>query len=97
MSKIDEIITEIDGKLAFADATGNEKAKEELLEIKRTIILLKDSKDENVKSLCVSCSKGELGCCFCKPNIVINRKVMACSTYKKESENIEIQRLVSTR
>lgn len=46
MSKIDDIITEIDGKLAFADATGNEKAKEELIEIKRTLLDLKSSKEK---------------------------------------------------
>ena len=46
MSKIDEIITEIDGKLAFADAAGNVKAKEELLEIRRVLVDLKNSKEK---------------------------------------------------
>lgn len=97
MSKIEEFILEINGKLSYADATGNHEAKSELLEIRKLISFLEASKNESVESLCTSCTKGELGCCFCKPNTVINRKVMACSTYKKESENIEIQRLVPTR
>lgn len=46
MSKIDEVITEIDGKLAFADATGNVKAKEELLEIRKVLLELKSSKEK---------------------------------------------------
>ena len=46
MSKIDEIITEIDGKLAFADATGNVKAKEELTEIRKVLLELKSSKEK---------------------------------------------------
>lgn len=46
MSKVDEIIAEIDGKLSFADATGNIKAKEELLEIRRVIVDFKNSKEK---------------------------------------------------
>ena len=46
MSKIDEVITEIDGKLAFADATGNAKAKEELLEIRKILLDFKNSKEK---------------------------------------------------
>lgn len=46
MSRIDEIITEIDGKISFADATGNEKAKEELIEIRKTLLDLKSSKEK---------------------------------------------------
>ena len=41
-----DIITEIDGKLAFADATGNLKAKEELLEIRKVLLDFKSSKEK---------------------------------------------------
>lgn len=46
MSRIDEIIAEIDGKLSFADATGNLKAKEELLEIRKVLLEFKSSKEK---------------------------------------------------
>lgn len=46
MSKVDEIITEIDGKLSFADATGNNGAKEELLEIRKVLVEFKNSKEK---------------------------------------------------
>lgn len=46
MSKVDEIIAEIDGKLSFADATGNVKAKEELIEIRKVLLELKSSKEK---------------------------------------------------
>lgn len=95
MSRIDEIITEIDGKLAYACATGNNESKEELIEIKKLIGALKISKIESAPSLCATCNKGELGNCFCKPNVVINRKVIACSMHSGENRN-EIQRLVTT-
>ena len=45
MSKIDEVISEIDGKISYADATGNVKAKEELLEIRKTLLELRNSKE----------------------------------------------------
>lgn len=46
MSKTDEIIAEVDGKLAYADATGNQEAKEELLEIRKALVELKDSREK---------------------------------------------------
>ena len=46
MSKLDEILLEIDGKIGYADATGNCKAKEELLEIQKCLKELKEQKNE---------------------------------------------------
>lgn len=43
MSKAEEIILEIDGKIAYAEATGNHSAKEELLDIKQLIVDYKNS------------------------------------------------------
>lgn len=47
MSKAEEIILEIDGKIAYAEAVGNYAAKEELLDIRQLIVDYKNS----VKSL----------------------------------------------
>ena len=46
MSKVDEVILEVDGKIAYADSTGNEKAKEELLEIRKVLLELKSSREK---------------------------------------------------
>lgn len=37
MNKYEEVILEIDGKIAYADSTGNMEAKEELLKIRKAI------------------------------------------------------------
>lgn len=46
MSKVDEIIMEIDGKVCYAESTGNHKAREELLEIRGVLMSYKKSKEE---------------------------------------------------
>lgn len=45
MSKVDEILIEVDGKISFAETTGNIEAKEELLEIRNALMELKNSKE----------------------------------------------------
>lgn len=94
MSRIDEIITEIDGKLAFTQSTGNKQAESELVDIRNLLCDFKQHKE--CESLCDTCTKGELGNCFYKPTTVINRKVIRCNTYRKERQD-EIQGLISTR
>lgn len=94
MSKIDEVITGIDGKMAFAQSTGNKQAESELVDIRNLLCDFKKHKE--CESLCNTCTKGELGNCFYKPTTVINRKVIRCNTYRKERQD-EIQGLISTR
>lgn len=48
MSKAEEIILEIDGKIAYAEAVGNYAAKEELLDIRQLIVDYKEKKDAKV-------------------------------------------------
>lgn len=87
MNKYDEILTEIDGKIGYADATGNQKAKDELADIRKCISNLKECKDN--ESLCVTCCKGNditaygMGCGMI-PNFVFNKKVGVCSGYCKK-------------
>ena len=40
-------MSKIDGKMSFADDTVNVKAKEEIIEIRRTLLNLKSSKEKN--------------------------------------------------
>lgn len=46
MNKYEEILLEIDGKIAYADSTGNMQAKYELIEISNAIKVLKRRKEE---------------------------------------------------
>lgn len=51
MSKLDEIILHVEGRLSYAESVGNHKAKEEFLEIRKVLLELKKSKentDENI-------------------------------------------------
>jgi len=82
LNNIEEIILEIEGKISYADVTGNHEAKEEFLSVKSTLLDLNASK--SCESLCKTCTKGELGNCFCKPTTVLSRKVVRCSTYRKD-------------
>lgn len=80
MNRIDELLLEIEGKIGYADSTGNQQSKSELLKAKRVLQCLKNSEEH--ESLCNTCDRGNIGCCFQQPNIVIERKVIICSSYK---------------
>lgn len=83
MNKIDEIICEIEGKIAYADSTGNFSAKGELCDIRSLLLSFKNSRES--ESLCISClEKQKTGCCFKMPNVVLDRKVVRCTDYRKE-------------
>lgn len=81
MNKCDEIILEIEGKIQYAKSTGNAKAEVELQEIKLFLESLNGIED--MKTLCEKCYRGELGNCFCKPGLVINKKVVRCPMFKE--------------
>lgn len=49
MNKLDEIILEIDGKVSYADATGNHEAKKELIEIRKVLTEYKKEREGNGK------------------------------------------------
>lgn len=49
MSKLDEIILEIDGKISYADATGNHEAKKELIEIRKVLTSYKKERERDAE------------------------------------------------
>lgn len=51
MSRTEEIITEIDGKIAYADSTGNMEAKHELCEIRAVLENYNHHKRDTLKIL----------------------------------------------
>lgn len=51
MSKVEEIILEIDGKIAYAESVGNVKSKEELIEIRNVLTNYKKSKEEGTNAV----------------------------------------------
>lgn len=85
MNRIEEIILEINGKISYADTTGNHEAKEDFLSVKSTLMDLNMSRSQ--ESLCETCEGGGLGNCFCKPTTVLNKKVVKCDTYRKDEES----------
>lgn len=87
MTKLEEIMLEIEGKIQYAKSTGNAKAETELRRIK---VYLEDLNEVDVKtSLCKKCRKdGELGSCFAKPQLVIQQKVIRCPMFKEQINEI---------
>lgn len=81
MSKVEEIILEIDGKIAYAESVGNVKSKEELIEVKRVLEALKQSSEFKDLEICNNCRReGYMRCGF-KPTIVVNGRVMTCNNF----------------
>lgn len=82
MNKIQEILLELEGKLNYADATGNTKAKKELIRIQDALRNLQVDKD-----LCDSC-KNSFERCGCRPETMIEGRVVTCKSHKKKKNEI---------
>lgn len=84
MTKIEELILEIEGKICYAESTGNMKSKAELVDAKNILTTIQSAREK--EHLCISCNRGDLGCCGHKPTTVICKKVVECIMYRESSD-----------
>lgn len=82
MNKIKEVIIELEGKILYAESTGNYKGKEELLSMMKILRAMENSKELKDPELCGNCARGGFFECGCKPGTMIEGKVLACRGFK---------------
>lgn len=88
MNRIEEIMVEIDGKISYADSTGNCSDKEELIEAKKVLETLNISREFKDSEICDTCKRGNYFECGCKPNTIIDSRVIKCNSFRGENAKI---------
>lgn len=81
MNKFQEVLLDIDGKIAYAESTGNYVNKKELVQAKSFVELSELVYTLGEKDLCKSCAKGDFFECGCKPTIMLQGKVLKCERH----------------
>lgn len=84
MNKIEELMIEIDGKISYADSTGNCSDREELIEAKKALDVVNISRQfqEAETEICDNCTRGSFFGCGCKPSAIWNSKVLKCQSFR---------------
>ena len=82
MNRIEELMIEIDGKISYADSTGNCSDREELIEAKRALDVVNISRQFQEAEICANCTRGSFFECGCKPSVIWNNKVLKCQSFR---------------
>lgn len=88
MNKFQEVLLDIDGKIAYAESTGNYVNKKELIQAKSFVELgeLVYTLGSGEEDLCKSCAKGGFFKCGCKPTIMLQGRVLKCERHVKHGK-----------
>lgn len=78
MNKFQEVLLDIDGKIAYAESTGNYVNKKELVHARKFVELSETTYNREDKDLCDGCRRGSFYECGCKPTIMLQGKVLEC-------------------
>lgn len=88
MNRIEELMIEIDGKVSYADSTGNCSDREELLEARRTLELVNISREFKDLEVCGTCNRGGFFQCGCKPFMMLNGRVIKCNSHRRDNGKV---------
>lgn len=82
MNKFQEIILDIEGKISYAESTGNYDNKKELVHVKKFVECSESLYHRSETDLCTSCRRGNFFECGNKPTTMIQGRVLECRGYK---------------
>ena len=88
MNRIEELMIEIDGKISYADSTGNCSDREELIEVKRALDVVNISRQSQEAEICDNCTRGSFFECGCKPSAIWNSKVLKCQSFRGDNGKV---------
>lgn len=81
MNKFQEVLLDVEGKIAYAESTGNYENKKELAQVKSFVELSEAVYTLGEVDLCKNCSRGNFFECGCKPTIMLQGKVLKCERH----------------